>query len=150
MTRERIRLRIVKGALVPADNRALEILRERAFHIGDIVSADITKPRNVRFNALIHHIGQLVAQNIESFSGMNGHAVIKRLQLESGIACDESMIDIDGLQAKIVKPKSLAFDRMDDGEVHELARAICAHISAKYWPECTPEQIAEMAGKMID
>ena len=50
----------------------------------------------------------------------------------------------------VLRQLALAFDKMDDGETHELARAICAHVSAKYWPECTPEQIAEMAGKMID
>lgn len=147
---EKIRLRVVKGALVPADGRALELIRGRGYKIGDILNADLTKPRNPAFNGLLHHIGRLVTHNVESFAGLDSHAAIKRLQLESGVACDESIIDLGGTQAKIVKPRSLAFEKMDDGELHELARAICAHLAKNYWPDCTPEQVQAMAEKMVD
>lgn len=151
MTREKIRLRIVKGALVPADNRALEILRERSFHIGDIVSADITKPRNVRFNALVHHIGRLVVDNVEAFQTMTPHDAIKRLQLESGAGCVEQVVDMPNVgKVKITQPRSLSFDSMDDGELHDVARRICRYVSETYWQECTPEQVQAMAEKMID
>lgn len=47
-------------------------------------------------------------------------------------------------------PRSLAFDSMDQDRFKELTRAICSHLSRRYWPACTPEQIAQMAEMQID
>lgn len=87
--REKIFLRVIHGALQPADNYAAQRLRNRNYRVGDVVAADITKLRNQKFNRLVHRIGQLVAANIESFSGLDAHSCVKRLQWEGNIACDE-------------------------------------------------------------
>lgn len=87
--RERIYFRVSKGALVPADNYAASVLRQRGYHLGDLVAADVVKPRNPKFNRLVHKLGQLVVANIEAFRGMDAHAAIKRLQVEGNIACEE-------------------------------------------------------------
>lgn len=42
-------------------------------------------------------------------------------------------------------PQSLSFSSMDDGERHEVAIAMCAHISKFYWPDLSEAQIEEMA-----
>ena len=78
-----------EGAIVPADPYAASQMRERGFHTGDLLSCDFKKPRNPKFNRLVHRIGQLVAHHIEAFRGMDAHAAIKRLQWEGNIACEE-------------------------------------------------------------
>ena len=87
--REKIYLRVVKGSLVPADPVQAAKLRDRRYHMNDLVLADITKPRNPKFNKLVHQLGQLVVQKIDAFSCLDAHKAIKRLQIEGRIACDE-------------------------------------------------------------
>lgn len=149
--RERIELRIDKGMLIPASERAVSILRERGYRIGDIVLADIRKERNPRFHALAHALGSLCAQNIAAFSGLDAHAVLKRLQLESGIECTEQVAELpDGTQYLVRQPKSMAFERMDEAQFGKLVSGLCSWIAARHWPTLTPEQIENMAGAMVD
>lgn len=151
MARQKIFLRVIKGALVPADDAALDALRSRGFQRGDILQADLTKLRNPKFNRLVHAIGQLVVANIQAFEGLDGHGALKRLQLEGGIACDEQMVDYPAIGQCLVRvPRSLSFERMDEGEFNEVARAMCRYIAGKYWQDMTAEQIEEMATAMID
>lgn len=77
--RNRIALRVQKGALSPADTWAESALRTRKYHLGDVVFAEITKPRNPKFHRLAHELGLLVAQNIDAFAGIDAHDVLKRL-----------------------------------------------------------------------
>lgn len=151
MARQKIFLRVIKGALVAADDAATDALRSRGFKRGDILLADLTKLRNPKFNRLVHRIGQLVVANVASFDGLDGHGALKRIQLEGNIACDEQMVDYPSLGQCLVRvPRSLSFDAMDEGEFNEVARAMCRHIAAKYWQDMTAEQIEEMANTMID
>lgn len=87
--RERIYLRVDKGCLVPADSYAASKLRERNYRVGDLLAAELVKPRNPKFNRLVHRIGQLVVANIDAFAGMDAHAAVKRLQWEGNIQCEE-------------------------------------------------------------
>ncbi len=149
--KERIPLRVIKGGLVPADKYAESTLRNKKYQIGDIVFGVITKPRNPKFNRLVHKLGILCAENIEAFNGMEAHTVIKRLQIEGRIACDEIGIMIPGFgMASQFVPRSLSFDSMDEAEFHEAAKAICRHIADRYWPDLTPERIRNMAECMVD
>ena len=146
MSRERILLRVEKGALVPANNAARDALRARGFKTGDTLLADLTKPRNPNFHRFAHAIGWLVAENVDSFSGLNAHAALKRLQVESGLACEERLVDIQGIGAtRIITPRSLAFDKMDEGEFRQLIHGLCGFIVKKYWQDCSPEEIEKMA-----
>jgi len=151
MGREQIFLRVIKGALVPADDSASEKLRSRGFRRGDILQADLVKLRNPKFNRLVHRIGQLVVANLDAFDGLDGHGALKRIQLEGNIACDEQVIQYPAIGNCLVRiPRSLSFEAMDEGEFQETARAMCRYIAAKYWQDMTPEQIEEMANSMID
>lgn len=151
MAKERIYFRVDKGCIVPADNYALSLLQARNFKMGDIVAADLVKPRNTKFNRLVHQIGQLVRQNIEGFELLDAHAVIKRLQIEGRIACAEVGIMIDGFGMAIqFVPKSLSFATMGEEEYINAARAMCVFLSRKYWTTCSAEQIERMAGAMVD
>lgn len=150
MSRQRIYFRVQKGALVPADACAAEQLRERGYKLGDILSCDLRKLRSQKFNRLVHRIGQLVVANIESFDGLDAHKAIKRLQLEGKVACEEIGILVPGFGQMIhLVPRSLSFESMDEAEYREAARGICRHISARYWPSMTPEQIEQMADMMV-
>ena len=149
--RPKVMLRIIKGGLAPADDFSAGILRARKFKIGDIVAGDITKPRNPRFHRLAHRIGQLCVENIEEFSGMEAHAVLKRLQLEARIECDEVAYKLPGYGMVIqFIPRSLSFESMDEPTFREVVRGFCRHIAKQYWPTVSPEAIEAMADSMVD
>jgi len=147
---EKLMMIVDKGCFRPSDRYTSDRLRSRGYKTGDVVSAAITKPRNPRFNRLVHRIGQLCAANIEEFSGMDAHQAIKRLQLESGVACEEIAIKVPGLGMLMHRtPRSLSFESMDEGEYREAARGICRWIAQQYWPSMTAEQVEEMADSFV-
>jgi hypothetical protein len=148
--REKIYFRVDKGMLVPADNYAASKLRERGYRMGDLLSAELTKPRNPKFNRLVHRIGQLVTANIDAFSGLDAHKAIKRLQIEGKVACDEIGISIAGygMMMQLI-PRSLSNESMDEGEYQQAARGICRTIAERYWPSLTEDAIAEMAESFV-
>lgn len=149
--REPVNLRVIKGGFEPADRYAEAQLRNKKFKIGDVVRCDVRKLRNQKFNRLVHRIGQLVAANIEAFSGLDAHTCIKRLQIEGRIACDEIGIMVQGYGMVIqFIPRSMSFDSMDESEYHDCAKRICRLIAERYWQGLEPDQIAEMAESMVD
>jgi len=149
--KEKIHLKIVKGGLVPADQYAESLLRNKNFKIGDVVGAEIKKLRNVKFNRLVHRIGQLCAANIDEFTGIDPHRVIKRLQIEGRIACDEIGVLVPGFGMVIqLIPRSMSFESMDEAEYHDSAKKICRLIAERYWQGLDADQIEEMAGAMVD
>lgn len=148
--RERIYMRISKGAIIPADACALSKLRERGYRVGDLVVVDLCKPRNPKFNGLVHKLGMLVVENIPAFAGIESHAAIKRLQLEGKVACEEIgyMIPGYGMAIQFI-PRSLSFESMDEAAFKNAAMAICRTISERYWPDMSPERIENMAELMV-
>lgn len=144
-------LRIIKGGLVPADGYAQSQLRAKGYQVGDVVAAELKKLNNPAFHRLMHRIGQLCVVNIESFHGMDAHQVLKRIQWEGNIGCEEMGVMVPGVGLAMMRfPLSLSFESMDDGERHEVARAMCRHISLKYWPTLDPEQIEQMAENWVE
>jgi hypothetical protein len=149
--RETFLLRVVKGALAPADQLTQERMRAKGYHFGDELSATLRKARNPGFHRLAHVFGQMVADNLERFSGMDCHTVLKVLQYEGDVACDRLQVQLKGFGLVEVRvPRSLSFESMDEGEFKEMFRGLCTHVSENYWPECTPEQIEEMASAMVE
>ena len=148
---EPVYLRVIQGGLVPADSYAQTQLRNKKFKIGDVVRCDVRKLRNQKFNRLVHRIGQLVAANIEAFSGLDAHTCIKRLQIEGRIACDEIGIMVQGYGMVIqFIPRSMSFDSMDQAEYHDCAKRICRLIAERYWQGLEPEQIEAMSENFIN
>lgn len=143
--------RVVKGALVPADQYTVRKLRERNYHAGDLVQVVIKKLNNPKFHGLIHRIGQLCAKNIEQFEGWDAHKVLKRLQWEANIYCEEVPVYVDGGMVAVMRfPQSMSFDAMDDGARHVLARGLCAWIAKRYWPKLSADQVEEMAESFVE
>lgn len=138
--------KVEKGALVPADGYTVRMLRERGFKVGDIVAADLTKPRSPGFWRLAHQLGTFVGQNIEDFAAMGPHDVLKRLQFEGRIECDETQIELPGIGIMTArKPRSLSFESMDQATFYDVLKRMCHHIATTYWPHMTADQVAETA-----
>lgn len=172
----KIYMRVKTGCLEPTDIHAERQLREKKFKLGDVVSVIVRKLRNPRFNRLVHRIGQLCVEHIEEFKYMDAHAVLKRIQLEGNIYCEEvavkpigaglipvaviaslkPVLELFGLKLTengllIVRiPISLSFETMDEAEYYDAAQKICRFISENYWQGVTPEGIEEMTESMID
>ena len=149
--RERILLRVERGALVPADAHSQQRLREKGYRVGDILAAELIKPRHPGFWRLAHRIGALCAQNIDAFSSLSPHQAIKKLQFDTGLWCDITETEIPGLGVLLSKqPRSLAFESLDQGEFYELMKGLCGHIAATYWPHLSAEQVQEMAEAFVE
>lgn len=148
---ERFPLRVVQGAFQPADITCQARLRDKGFKTGDLVFVEFRKPRNPKFHRLGHALGRLCSENIDAFEGMDAHRVLKRLQLEAQIGCEEMAIVVPGVGKCLhLIPRSLSFESMDEGEFKEVIAGFCRHIAKQYWPTLTPEAIEDMAGVMVN
>jgi hypothetical protein len=148
---EKIPLRVEKGMLVPADGLALEKLKAKGYTVGDIVHATLAKPRNPQFHRLAHALGFLVSENIEAFHGLDAHTTLKRLQIESGLACEEIGLRMPKVGYVVYRmPLSMSFQSMNEGEFKELIRGLSRYIAKEYWPDLHPDQIEDMASCMVN
>jgi len=101
-TPERFALRVVKGGFQPADATTVARLRLRQYDMNELVFAEFKRPRNPGFHRLAHALGKLFVENIEAFDHLDPHACLKRLQLESGVGCDEIMVSAHTIWPRIV------------------------------------------------
>lgn len=145
-SKSRVMLRVEKGAFVPADSFSVTMLREKGLKIGDVIACEIAKPRNLGFWRLAHSFGQLCVDNIEHFKSHSCHSVLKAIQQEAGIECEETNIDVPGF-GKLVckKPKSLSFDSMDQTVFYNVLRSMCRYVAETYWQGMTEDQVLQMA-----
>lgn len=149
--RERILLRVERGALVPADAHSQQRLRERGYRVGDVLAAELVKPRSPGFWRLAHRIGTLCTQSIDAFHGLTAHQAIKKIQIDAGLECDVTHTEIPGLGTLVSKqPRSLSFESMEQGAFYEFTRAACGHIASTYWPHLTADAVQEMADAFPD
>lgn len=146
--KEKILLRVAKGCLLPADLYAEEKLRSRNYHMGDILSANLSKPRNPGFHRMVHALGQLLVRNVEAFSRLNAHEALKKIQIEGRIKCDCIPILIQGENVEYLIPQSLSYESMDQVEFSEAYNAMCDYIAETYWPDLSAEKIQEMSELM--
>lgn len=163
----------VVAAMVPCHATDQRLLRERNYRIGDQLRCEITKPRILGQHRKAHILGQMCIEHLDGFAGLGSHDAIKRLQRESGVCCELEAINAGPVVEAILSaaqkllggpatamlravlpeiktidvtvPRSLAFDRMEQGEFEQFYRGICAHLAATYWPDCTSEKVEEMA-----
>ena len=155
--RRRVYLRYVSprrsggpAGFVPADAVSEELVRRKRLRQGDLVRADVTKTdeRNGRQWRAAHALGKLIAENSEQFEefASDPHAALKRLQVLSGVGCDDQLISHPGLGKMLVRtPRSLAFDEMPQDEWEAVYSGFCEYIRTHVWPGLTDEQIQDMA-----
>lgn len=170
--------RVIKGGFIPADATAESQLRAMKLKIGDVVRITIHKLRNGKFHRKVHRIGQLCVIHIDEFKYMDAHSVLKRIQLEGNIYCDEVAVKPSGIVRTLIPreviavlkpvlelfglrltntgllimriPQSLSYESMSQVEYEDAAKQISRYISEVYWPGLEPWQIEEMAESMVD
>lgn len=150
------------------------------FRHGELYFLDVRKPRNPGFHRLAHAIGKLVAANHVNFEGMPAHMVLKRLQLESGVGCEQLSVQpvvidsavtkwvhskLGATAAKVVAmlfgemgntpilvniPRSLSYGSMDQVEFKEVIAGLCKYIHRTYWTSMLPEEIEKAANDMLE
>tara|TARA_R110000772_G_scaffold4573_4_gene16358 strand:- start:3074 stop:3568 length:495 start_codon:yes stop_codon:yes gene_type:complete len=151
--KERIYFRVNEDGyfLFPADPYAQRLMEEKKYKHNDIVAASLSKLRTPGSNKNAHKIGGLCRKHLDSFSGYDDdHQALKRLQLESGAACEEIGLFMHGTWCTQRYPLSLSFDSLGEAEFMAAMKTICRHISEKYWPGMDPDSIEEMAERFIN
>lgn len=151
MARQKFPLRVIKGGFQPASQVAIDTLKERGYKVGDLVFADFSKPRNPGFHRLVHALGNLCVENLDAFEGMQAHAVLKRLQIEADVECDEIALNYPGIGPCVYKtPRSLSYESMSQEVFHEAYMGFCRHLAKVYWQDLDAEGVAEMVELMPD
>ena len=148
---ERFLLRVVKGGFQPADGYTESRLREKGYRVNDVLLAALVKPRNPKFHRMMHVFGKMVADNIDEFSGMDAHSVIKRIQYEANVECDHIGVKVPNIGfVEVRQPRSLSFASMDEGDCKETYRGLARYVAMEYWPDLSEARIAEMSEVMPD
>lgn len=148
---ELITFRVERGALVPDGERDRRLLNERGYRIGDLLTAEIRKPRNPRFHRMVFAIARMCAESIDEFSGIDAHTVLKRVQQMARIECDETFIIApDGNEYLHIIPKSLSFANMSEERFSGLALQFCRFIADRYFPTMSPEAVLKLSENFLD
>ena len=147
----RYALRVIEsGHYAPADASTAGQLRGK-HKVGDLVFAEFKKPRNPGFHRLAHQLGGMLAENLDAFEGVEAHAVLKRLQWEANVGCEEFGAQAPGLGAVSIRvPRSMSFESMDEVEFKQVITALCRHVAKTYWPTCTAEEVERMASCWVE
>lgn len=173
-----IALRVIKGGFVPANEQTRQILRQARLKKGNLVLANIERPRKPGFYRLAHAFARVCRENIEAFESFTEHEVLKHLQLETGLGCRSisvpashvwsqaavaiedaigkealaSLNQVEGLlsgrMVSVKQPRSLSFGSMSEDEFRHIFQGFCRYIATKYWPTLSEHQVAELAHLM--
>lgn len=141
-----------KGALVPGDGYTALRINERGFKVGDHVLITMKKPVNPGAFRKAHLLGKAIADNIDEFAGLGAHDVLKRIQVEANIECDDMPVylTILGQRIKIQHriPRSIGWESMSGDEFDVMMRRLSNYVAEHYWPDLAPERIEAMAELM--
>lgn len=162
-------LREPVGVLAPRDGLQRRYMRQRKYHVGTELKGDLHKARNYQQLKVMHGLGLLCAEQIEGFEQYqnDAHGAVKRLQRESGIACEVVQMDagpvievVLAAAAVVLTPaaaftlrellptietisvteaQSISYENMDEGAFSELFNGLCNHVLRTYWKELDEE-----------
>jgi len=122
------------------------MLRERGYHTGDVLAAELRKPRNPGYHRLAHAFGELVVENIEAFGGMMPHAALKRLQIEANVGCDEVALNFPGIGPCVYRvPQSMSYESMDQATFEGVFAGLCEHVARAYWAGLDADEVRRMS-----
>jgi hypothetical protein len=141
------KIRLVKrlGALYPYDEAGEAVLRRLA--PGEIVEAQVTRPRNPQFHAKFFAMLQIVLENQEYYTSMDDLLDVCKLSI------GHSKI-IKTRRASFAIPKSISFANMDDIEFGAFYDAACNWVLTEVIPglerhhldDAVREQLLEFGG----
>lgn len=137
-----------RRCFVSADEMTDARLKAKGIQLGEVIGAQLLKDRDPKNWRRAHKLAQLLIENTDDFAlYTDAHKVIKRLQLETGIGCEETAIRLDGYGMVMHRQAlSLAFDAMEEPDFQEIYDGFAAHIIKKYWPDLDLAAIEDMAG----
>lgn len=134
-------------------------VRERGYAEGQVVSAELRSNRNLLNFRQAHALAKFVRDNTEAFpEDMDSHDVLKRLQLDGDIECEEVEEQVDlgvldlgelgkvelGVRSKRVrKPRSLAFGKMTQEVWKDVYGRLERYMVSNYFPDWTAKEKAE-------
>lgn len=158
------------GVLAPRDGLQRRWMRERKYHVGDELKADVRKDRGYQQLKVAHGLALMCIEQLDRFAefGKDAHGALKALQRESGLACEVRQIHarpvVDALLAAaaqiteadtlrtlrevlggidkidVTEARSMAYYELDAGEFNELFVGLCNHVLRTYWPDLDEEE----------
>lgn len=137
-------LRVVKGALQPASTHDQALLRTRKYHVGDVLKAELTKPRHPKHHKLVMALLQLVLSSQETLQTIDQLLTVLKIKLGRAQPFTD---DADGKVYWVLE--SISYEAMDQGEFSVFWDDLRALVARDYLHGMTPEQIDE-ACEMMD
>lgn len=138
-----VMLRVVKGALVPASKSDAEFLRARKYRTGDVLAAELTKPRHPIHHNLVMSLLQLVLNSTEHVHTIDQLLTIVKIKMGR---CDTFVDAVSGKTYFVVE--SIAFASMDQGEFDVFWRDLKDLVTRDYLPGMTPDQVDAAIDRM--
>lgn len=144
--KEPLYLRVTpSGTFEPASELYRQMLRAKRYRVGDMVRADLSKPRYPKHHRLVFATLRRVADNIDS--GMTEYQLLNILKIKMGRV--DTLVDSATGRVYYI-PESIAFDAMEEGEFSVFHRDMCRVIARDYLPGMSQSQVAELAEMMDD
>lgn len=144
--REPLYLRVTpQGTFEPASQLYRQKLRAKKYRVGDLVRADLTKPRYAKHHRLVFATLRKVVDNIDA--DMTEHQLLNILKIKMGRV--ETFIDSSNGKVYYI-PESIAFDAMEQGDFSEFHKEMCRVITRDFLPGMSEAQVAELANMMDD
>lgn len=138
------------GTFAPADAASRKLCKDRGMRVGRCYIVYAYEPRDERQWARAHQIGTFLVRNVEAFHGMSSHKALKKVQKDSGIACDTQVLDLGPLgKHEIRTPRTLAFGFMDNTEWTEIWRQMCEYIGRTYLGMIAADVVVDMEKIML-
>jgi len=137
----------IGGVFIPCGEMAVAECKRRNFKPGQKLLISFHNLRSYGTHKHAHNVGKICIKHIDDFSNYyDPHDVLKRLQIEGNIACDQiGATDANGTKVMYLIPRSLKYEDMDETEFLQVINKFYQFISKKYWPSIKPEAIQEMA-----
>lgn len=133
------------GTLEPASAYYAAELRARKLRVGDLVHAELTKPRNPKHHRLVFALLKRVLDNQDGLQTIDQLLTVLKIKLGRV----DTLVDAASGRAYYV-PQSIAFASMDQGEFSIFWRDLCRVVARDYFPGMDPDQVGELAEMMED
>lgn len=141
--KEPIMLRVAKGVLVPASGRDQEMLRARKYHTGDVLAAELTKPRHPIHHKLVMSLLKIVLDSQEGLQTIDQLLTVVKIKMGRA----QPFIDSAANKTYWVV-ESISFAAMDQGEFDVFWRDLKVLVSKDYLHGMTPEQMDQAIDRM--
>jgi hypothetical protein len=121
------------------------MLRAKKYRVGDLVRAELSKPRYAKHHRLVFATLRKVIDNLDT--PMTEYQLLSILKIKMGRV--ETFIDSASGKVYYI-PESIAFDAMEEGDFSQFHKEMNRVISRDYLPGMSEAQVAELAMMMDD